>query len=58
MSCTIPAIENRFRQTNPELADKLNQQTFDTWNTLLDSKLFEEKDACISSYLWCLDRLV
>ena len=44
MSCTIPAIENRYRQTNPELADKLNAQTFDTWNTLIDSKLFQEKD--------------
>lgn len=44
MSCIIPAIENRFRQTNPELADKLNAQTFDTWNTLIDSKLFQEKD--------------
>lgn len=44
MSCKIPAIENRYRESNPELADKLNQQTFDTWNTLLDSKLFEEKD--------------
>ena len=44
MSCKIKSIEDRFRELNPELADKLNDLAVNTWRDLSNSKLFMEKD--------------
>mgnify|MGYP000408546875 FL=1 len=44
MSCTIPSIENKYRQTNPELADRLNSISIDTWMKVKNSNLFSFKE--------------
>ena len=41
MSCTIKSIEQRLRNSNPELADQLTEKALGAWNTIKESKLFE-----------------
>jgi hypothetical protein len=44
MACSFPYIEKNFRESNPEVADKLNQVGLDTWTEIKDSKLFTQKE--------------
>jgi hypothetical protein len=44
MACSFPYIEKNFRNSNPEVADKLNQIGLDTWTEIKDSNLFTKKD--------------
>lgn len=42
MICKVPYIENKFRQNNPDLADKLNQDYSTIYKLLKESYLFKE----------------
>lgn len=44
MACTLPYIESKFRQSNPEVADKLNNQHIKIVQDAVDSNLFRFKD--------------
>ena len=44
MICKVPYIENKFRQNNPDLADKLNQDYSTIYKLLKESHLFKELD--------------
>ncbi len=44
MACTFPYIENQYRESNPEIADTLNNFGIATWRKIKDSNLFEKKE--------------
>lgn len=43
MACTLPYIETKFRKSNPDLADKLNQKHLDLVESAIASKLFTKR---------------
>ena len=43
-SCSLPYIESKFRQSNPDIADKLNNQHIKIVQDAVDSNLFRFKD--------------
>lgn len=44
MICNVPYIEERFRESNPDIADILNQEYETIFNKLIESKLFKNED--------------
>lgn len=44
MACNVPYIEERFRESNPDIADILNQEYETIFNRLVESKLFKNED--------------
>ena len=44
MVCSVPYIEERFRESNPDIADKLNQEYEIIFDRLIESKLFKNEE--------------
>ena len=44
MACNVPYIEERFRESNPDIADILNQEYETIFERLVKSKLFKNED--------------
>jgi len=44
MACNVPYIEERFRESNPDIADILNQEYETIFEKLVKSKLFKNED--------------
>lgn len=43
MACKINSIEQRYRETNPTLADKLTGIAMDAWQSIKDSGVFQKE---------------